>query len=45
MDTQVSRQKRLEQADDVIVNNMDILQLQKQVGILHQKYLNLLNEY
>ena len=45
MDTQVSRQERLEQADDVIVNNMDILNLQKQVEILHQKYLNLLNEY
>lgn len=45
MDTQVSRQERLEQADDVIVNDVDILHLQKQVEILHQKYLNLLNEY
>ncbi len=45
MDTQVSRQERLEHADDVIVNNMDITHLQEQVEILHQKYLNLLNEY
>lgn len=45
MATQISRQERLEQADDVIVNDMDIFHLQKQVEILHQKYLSLLNEY
>ncbi|MEE9580872.1 MAG: dephospho-CoA kinase [Nitrosomonadaceae bacterium] len=45
MTTQISRQKRLKQADDVIVNDMDILHLQKQVEILHRKYLSLLNEY
>ena len=45
MATQISRQKRLEQADDVIVNDMEMLHLQKSVGILHQKYLSLLNEY
>jgi len=44
MATQVSRQERLKQADDVIVNDMDILHLQKQVEILHRKYLTLLNE-
>jgi dephospho-CoA kinase len=45
MTTQISRQERLKQADDVIVNDMDILHLQKQVEILHRKYLSLLNEY
>ncbi len=45
MATQISRQERLKQADDVIVNDMDILHLQKQVEILHRKYLSLLNEY
>ncbi len=45
MTTQISRQKRLKQADDIIVNDMDILHLQKQVEILHRKYLSLLNEY
>lgn len=44
MATQISRQERLRQADDVIVNDMDILHLQKQVEILHRKYLTLLNE-
>ena len=45
MATQISRQERLEQADDVIVNDTDIFHLQEQVEILHQKYLSLLNEY
>lgn len=45
MATQISRQERLKQADDVIVNDMDLFHLQKQVEILHQKYLSLLNEY
>ena len=44
MATQKSRQERLNQADDVIVNNADISHLQRQVKILHNKYLSLLNE-
>ena len=44
MATQKSRQERLNQADDVIVNNMDISHLQRQVKIQHNKYLSLLNE-
>jgi len=42
MATQKSRQERLNQADDVIVNNADISHLQRQVKILHIKYLSLL---
>ncbi len=44
MATQKSRQERLNQADDVIVNNADISHLQRQVKIQHNKYLSLLNE-
>lgn len=44
MATQTSRQERLGQADDVIINDMDILHLQKQVEMLHRKYLTLLNK-
>ena len=44
MATQKSRQERLNQADDVIVNNMNIYHLQRQVKIQHNKYLSLLNE-
>ena len=43
MTTQKSRQERLNQADDVIVNNADISHLQRQVKIQHNKYLSLLN--
>ena len=43
MATQKSRQERLNQADDVIVNNADISHLQRQVKIQHDKYLSLLN--
>jgi len=39
--TQLSRQQRLQKADDVIVNNNDLNNLQKQVNIHHQKYLAL----
>ena len=45
MATQKSRQERLNQADDVIVNNTDISHLQRQVKIQHNKYLSLLNEH
>ena len=38
---QISRQKRLQKADDVIVNNNDLDYLQKQVKKHHQKYLAL----
>lgn len=39
--TQVSREKRLAAADDVIDNSGPIAALQKQVGKLHQSYLAL----
>ena len=38
---QLSRQKRLQKADDVIVNNNGLDYLQKQVKKYHQKYLTL----
>ena len=44
MSTQISRQKRLNQANDVIVNNADISHLKSQVKIQHNKYLSLLVE-
>lgn len=39
MATQVSRQVRLMNADDIITNNLDIVNLKKQVVNLHNKYL------
>jgi dephospho-CoA kinase len=44
MAAQIARQKRLQQADDVIVNDSDFAHLQQQVEALHQKYLALSNE-
>lgn len=44
MAAQITRQERLQQADDVIVNNSDLAHLQRQVETLHQKYLALSNE-
>ncbi len=44
MATQISRQKRLEQADDIIVNDRDLDHLYKQVEMLHLKYLALSTE-
>lgn len=41
MATQMTRQQRLQQADDVIANNDDIDSLKKQTLSLHQKYLSL----
>ena len=41
MATQIARQQRLQQADDVIVNDSDLAHLQQQVAALHQKYLAL----
>ena len=39
MRTQISRQERLRQADDVITNDSDMTHLRQQVETLHQKYL------
>jgi len=36
---QISRQERLRQADDVIVNDLDMAHLRQQVEALHQQYL------
>jgi len=41
MNTQASREKRLEMADDVILNNSDINSLHKKLDDLHQHYLKL----
>lgn len=41
MDTQLSRQERLRQADDIIRNDEDIDGLERQVRSLHEKYLAL----
>ncbi len=42
MATQVSRQTRLRNADDIIINDQDINYLKSQVLQLHHKYLSLL---
>ncbi len=39
MATQVTRQRRLQLADDIIINDYDIDSLKKQVLTLHKKYL------
>ncbi|ALQ50402.1 dephospho-CoA kinase [Nitrosomonas ureae] len=39
--TQISRASRLQKADDIIVNNLDIAYLKVQVAQLHKKYLSL----
>ena len=44
MSTQASRQKRLEMADDVILNDSDINSLHKKIDNLHQHYLKLSQE-
>ena len=41
MTAQVSRHERLQKADDVIVNDGDLQDLQRQVEVLHGKYLEL----
>jgi dephospho-CoA kinase len=41
MAAQWPREKRVEQADDVIDNNGDLEQLRSQVTALHQRYLEL----
>ena len=44
MATQKSRQERLNQADDVIVNDTDISSLQEKVKLQHHIYLSLLQK-
>ena len=44
MATQKPRQERLNQADDVIVNNTDISSLQEKVKLQHNIYLSLLQK-
>ena len=39
MCAQISRQERLRQADDVIVNDLDMAHLRQQAEALHQQYL------
>lgn len=39
--TQISRTHRLQKADDIIVNNLDIAYLKAQVAQLHRKYISL----
>ena len=41
LSSQVKRPERLSAADDVIVNNSDLNQLQQQVTALHHRYLDL----
>lgn len=45
MSTQISRQERLRHADDVIINNHDIIFLKEQVHALHQKYVALASHH
>lgn len=44
MDSQVSREKRLKYADDLILNDGTIDSLHKKVDALHAKYLELANQ-
>jgi dephospho-CoA kinase len=43
MATQLSREERLAQADEVIVNDADLPHLERQVDAVHRKYLALAN--
>lgn len=43
MATQISREDRLQKADDVIFNNQDINFLKMQITRMHYKYLNMSN--
>jgi dephospho-CoA kinase len=43
MATQLSREERLQKADDVILNNADMPYLERQVSALHRKYIALAN--
>lgn len=41
IDAQISREKRLEHADDILSNDKDMANLVEQVKILHQTYLDM----
>ena len=41
MATQVSRQQRLQEADDIIINNDDLDSLHQKIAHLHQKYMKI----
>ena len=41
MSAQVSREQRLKAADDVITNNSDMANLEKQITVLHNTYLEM----
>ena len=41
--SQIPREERLKQADDILLNDGDIITLQKQIEILHNSYLRLAN--
>ena len=41
IDAQISREKRLEHADDILSNDKDIANLVEQVKTLHQTYLDM----
>ncbi|WP_394260879.1 dephospho-CoA kinase [Moraxella boevrei] len=41
MNHQLSREQRLQQADDVVVNNGTVAELYTQLAVLHQHYLSL----
>ena len=44
IDKQASREERLSISDDVLLNNSSLSDLKKQVLVLHNKYMELLNE-
>ena len=44
IDKQASREERLSISDDVLLNNSTLSDLKKQVFVLHNKYMELLNE-
>jgi dephospho-CoA kinase len=41
---QLSRKERLQHADDIIINDADMVHLERQVNALHRKYLALANK-
>jgi dephospho-CoA kinase len=44
MSAQLSRKERLQQANDIIINDADMAHLERQVNALHGKYLALANK-
>ncbi|MEX2524698.1 MAG: dephospho-CoA kinase [Gammaproteobacteria bacterium] len=45
IESQIDRQERLSSADDIIVNTGDTKHLEREVAILHRKYLDLASTY